>query len=859
MVLSINTYVDPGVYFREIIVPGAINIATVPFTVGLIGVGNRDKRITDEAVQRGAIENEPLTVAGTSPHTATLIERGDRRVANTTVYADGVPLNINSLSYPAPTIIGTAAGPYDLSTVTGTRAFCIEMDGNLPITILLTHNATPAAFPGNVTITGTEVEVDYNFSGTNGDGALRSEVAAAINQALEVADNTGLGITSGGYGIAYSSAASDGTSGVRITSPLTTPNADVRIFPAIALDGSGVIFGGTGIFDAATVIQIADAIYNASVTYTIDYVSIASDADPLANTNIQRILRVGSFSGTGDFIKTIDWVEGAGVGNDLVDDDTIDWSVDTAATYTSSVSDDPAGNINLSTNFNVLLSFDGGPAITVALNGLGTGSILGYTDIGTPAQATAAEIAANINAVISNNVNYGSRYNAVADVVTSGSDNYVRLTSPTEGIASTVTIDDASTLSATTAVFGLQSGSLPYEILGTGRRPTNGSIYFATYEYTREASEYNTPIRSFTPDQAFSQVGGVTSTNQLAIASEIAFLNDAPSIFTIQIDDSSTPGSPTRNEIQAALNGAKQTDSVTDVVVLDTRLSVQTDLLTHIEQANSPTEKLWRRGWFGVARNTDIGDPDTPGTIVFLATRTLNVPATSTARGRLILVSPPNISRTIRDETGVETKVNLDSTFAAVAVAARMTSFLSPADALARKRITGFDTDDFQTYLNQERGLQASQGVTVVTLDAGLLILLDPKTTEQGGIVQLEQISGSTQKDNLVRKIDRAVDTNLVGVVPADLADFIIDVKGFIGGTIAGEIGAGSIGPYKDDNGLTRPINLLTDVQVFQDANDATQFNFQFFFNLRLPALRFFGEFSVDNPFFSVGTQTPTS
>lgn len=853
MVLSINTYVDPGVFFGEVVVPGAINITATPFTLAIIANGNRDKRITDEAVQRGSIENEPLTVAGTSPHTATLIERSDRRVANTTILADGVPLGINDISYVAPQILGTAAGPFDISNAAGV-AFGIEMDGNLPLTLILIHNAVPVA----PVIVGSQITIEETFSGAGGNAATLAEVATAINSCLAAATDAGLGVSAGdGYGTSYAAVASDGTTGILIVSPENLPTSDVRVFPAIApfAADSAVLFGAASV-DAPSVIQVIDAVFDAGAAYTTDYISIVSDEDFLENTNVQNLIRVGSFTGTSDFTKNIDYQDGAGIGDDGNAQDTVDWSIDAAATFTGSA----AETYDVSANTTIILAFDGGPQVSVVLDGLGT-PFAGYADAAVPAAATAAEMAANINAVLANNVNYGARFNGVATTVTVGPDTFLVLTSPTDGVRSQIDIIAPLALSAVTEIFGLQAAQLPFEIMGTGRRPSASSIYFVTYDFTRPSSEYDVPIRHFTIDQAFAQVGGVTPSNPLAIASEIAFLNDAPSIFTIQVNDVSTPGSPTRNEILDSLTGAGNTDSITEVVVLDTRLSVQTDLLNHIEVQNAPAEKHFRRGYFGMARDTDVGDPDTPDTHVYRATRTLQVLATSPARGRLILSAPPNVSRTIRDENSVETKVNLDGTYPAVAVAARLTSFTSPAEALARKRVTGFDIDDFEVYLKQERALLASQGTTVVTLDAGRLILLDPITTERGGggVIQFEQIQSSTQKDNLIRKLDRAIDANLVGVVPADLTDFIVDVKGLIGSVISGEVGNGSLGPFRDENGFTRPINLLTDVQVFQDQNDPTKFNFAFFFNLRFPALRFFGEFSVDNPFFSVAGTTQTA
>jgi hypothetical protein len=154
-------------------------------------------------------------------------------------------------------------------------------------------------------------------------------------------------------------------------------------------------------------------------------------------------------------------------------------------------------------------------------------------------------------------------------------------------------------------------------------------------------------------------------------------------------------------------------------------------------------EKHYRRGWFGMARDTDVGDPDTPDTFVYRATRTLQPGNTSPGRGRLILVAPGNATRTITLEDGREVDVEVDGSYIATAVGALYTSLASPSDVLINKLITGFrvDDDSFGTYLKGERHTLAGNGVTVVTYDAGKLVLLDPLTTEAGGgkVVSFEE------------------------------------------------------------------------------------------------------------------------
>ena len=87
--------------------------------------------------------------------------------------------------------------------------------------------------------------------------------------------------------------------------------------------------------------------------------------------------------------------------------------------------------------------------------------------------------------------------------------------------------------------------------------------------------------------------------------------------------------------------------------------------------------------------------------------------------------------------------------------------------------------------------------------------------------------------------------------MPEDLADFIFDIKTYVGQALVSLIESGAIGPFRDANGVSRDIDLSRDVQAEQSQTDPTKFFFRYFFFLRYPALRFFGEFSVDNPFFT--------
>jgi hypothetical protein len=471
---------------------------------------------------------------------------------------------------------------------------------------------------------------------------------------------------------------------------------------------------------------------------------------------------------------------------------------------------------------------------------------------------SAAAVAAAINIYLNSSPTYGPAYAFTASAPSgavilrpiNSFDNY-----PVEvGTATMIEFLDV-TASAFATVFG--AITLPYAVYGVGTRPAFGATYFVTYDYARPATDYENAWRVFDPDGLYDFTTQLTlenyTRNKLCIAGEIAFENQANSIWLVPINDSTTPGTPTQSQIQHAIDVCKEKAGITEIVVLDTSLNTAVYTMQHVADQSSLLEKHYRRGWFGMARGTDVGDPDTPDTFVYRSARTLQPGTTSPGRGRLMLVAPGDVARTLTLDTGQEVTVNLDGSYLAGAVAAMFTALPSPSSTLMGKFVRGFNTEGFGTYLRGERYTLADKGVTVVTLDAGRFLLIDPLTTEAGGakVVQYEEPSASAQKDAVTLTIDTLLAGNVVGVVPDDLADFITDIKKWIILGILAHINAGTIGPYRNSAGFPRDIDATSDIQVYQSSTDPRTFYFKYWFNLKYPAKRFFGEYSVDNPFFA--------
>lgn len=822
MAFSISGYVDPGVYIQETVVPGQVSVTTVPLTVSLVGIANRNARVSNEALLRGRVVGETLTVSSTpGAHDATLVNVSDRKTGNLTVFKDGLALDSAQVSFKPATLTGAAVATHDFTLTTTAPSFALSFDGKAPMTMTITTGGADLT-----TITGSFIT--QRVLGLTIAAVTTAQVADAINKAFGSVLNTT-------YGTAYASVAAAVGSTVVLTSPTSGSASDVQVltgFP-VATSKSATIFTSSP-RQAASVVHITDASWASLSVFTANYVSTTVATDTLANANVQTMVRVGALAGVTTYVENTDFTRSSS---------TLSWSAAAAPVFTSSVA---LATFDLSTNDTIVLALDGRAAVTIDLNGMASPPS-GYTNPVSAVATTLAEIVNNINAVLAASASYGPKYAAVASTAALK----VVLTSPTVGVGGYVQVAAPPSVSASTTIFGLSAGQMPYTLAGTGRVPVSGAIYFATYEYTRLTSQYNLAKQYFTPDSLYGDLGFPTSTNQLAIAGGVAFDNGAPSVICTQVNDATFNGAPVQSEIQAALVSLENVSAASDVVVLSTALPTQVDLMNHVVNMSSPTIKNFRRGWFSMPRNTAIGDRDTADSFIYRAVRTLQVPSDSPGRGRLILVAPTNVARTVTREDGSSSDVSLDGTYLAVAIAARMTAFTSPADTLLRKNVSGFVAATFPTYLKTERALLASNGVTVVTLDAGRLVLLDPMTTEAGGgrLIQFQEISASTQKDAVTTAMTQAVDSNLVGVVPSDLGSFVVTIKGMIGGVLRSMISTGAIGPFKTADGLTRDVDFSADIQVFQDATDPTKYMFRYFYNLRYPAKRFFGTYTVDNPF----------
>jgi hypothetical protein len=828
MALIPSSYTKPGVYIGEVLVPGSVAFSSER-SLCIIATAPRTRRVINEAVIRGKVFEEALSSweLVTSFYETELVNISNRDRNNSILYKNGNKVPLGSWFFRPAFIRGIAVPSAQFTTTTAHR-FSISLDGKAALQIDVTAGVnTPVA-----------------------------TIATDINAAL---------VASPLYGAAYASVATTIQTTVPndtlvLTSPVSTSASDVVLyFPfevsATHLSCLAGLFG-PGAFDgmvpvptsgsasrAKTVVRVSNSAFSSTASYTIDYITVQTQVDPLVeattSTPLTELVSASSFPSSNNYLINRDFEK---TGNN------IDWSIAGVTEQANFTGIPGTYAIVGGTSDVVKFSINGRDPITLTLTAGGA--------------RTAAQIAAEINEELNDSATYGPEFAYVA----SDSAGSLKLTvpsslpnfTPSRGAQSSITFYEPAASSAMAILFGLSSTALPYSVSGTGNIPVFGSVYYVTYDFTRPASDYDRPFRVFDPSSLIEFTSPLTDSNYIdntmAVAGLIAFENQANSILLQLIDDSTSPGEPTSTQIKAAIDKCALSSAATDLVVIEAHsdeADIAAYLMNHVSNQSSYLNKKYRRGWYGMARDTDIGDPDTPDTFVFRSTVTLQ-PSGVPGRGRHILVAPANASRTLTLSDGSEVTVELDSTYVACAIAALFTSLPSVSDALIGRQIVGFNSSDFQTYTDGEFKTLAGNGVTVVTSEGGVLKLEDPITTEAGGgkVVQFEEPQSSAAKDSITRAIDLVLDSNLKGVVPDELSSFIIDIKVYIANALSSKIQDGSIASYRDATGFPRSIDLTSDIKVAQSLSDPRTFTFKYWFNLKYPAKRFFGEYSVDNPFF---------
>lgn len=785
MAIKVSRYLPPGSYLTEEVVKPIPAFVGLPRQICLIGEGDPCKTVVDENHTRAYIDQEVVSPDNNGQFV--LDEQSDQKKSTMVLFLNGdeqvSDFTIENLVPEAPAAVYNSSDAGLLTT--GTHSYVV--------TFIINGTETEPSDTSNVItaadgLHSADVALPIGPTGTTARKLYRSTAGNTLPRKLvdTIADNST---------VVYNDIKADGALGAN------APTAE------------------TGL----TLVTIGPDIFDATGDYTFSYQSLATlnDSDILLEDttgDCGKILSVGSFQGTKNFTKGIDYQLDAA-------NNKIQWLPAAAATITGAqieTFDMSVGNPTLK------ITVDGGVEQIV------TFSSIDGEDFVTASAATAAEVATKIAADLAGFV-------TATDV--SGQ---VKIDTVSTGPEASLTIGDGTANSP----LGFQNGALAN---GAGKNPAQGEEFYVTYQAERLDSEYNRPILSTSFDQYIGRVGNISSVNALALAGQIVFEQSPPFVYHIQVKNTGSGLAAQDLDYIEAIKGAELNPDLTDIIVLGHPTSnaggkkplVRQSLRQHIIDQSALQAKAERLGWFGMSVGTQVGDGETPGTFVYVATQELQVSADSSGRGRFVLTAPSFGRKTYRLPDGTAKQLRLDGTYVAAGVAALQASFLSPSEGLLRKEVAGFD--EIEELSIGDRDFLAANGVNIVQPRGGINVCFDPTTTDQSS-AEFKEINVMAQKDNIVKRVRKATDDTLIGLVPDDLAQFVFELKTVVAVNLNSAIADGAIAPFQNDDGSVRNIDLQSDIIVSRRRSDPTSYDFRFSFYAKFIVKRLFGTFSVNIP-----------
>lgn len=413
-----------------------------------------------------------------------------------------------------------------------------------------------------------------------------------------------------------------------------------------------------------------------------------------------------------------------------------------------------------------------------------------------------------------------------------------------------------SQVSGTTVVFFTTNPStaLTIKYRHAGIEPSPGATYYMTGYAKRPDSDYESP-KLFTSRAAATQfLAPMTITNDAAIANEVAWDQDEeslPGVVVCLVRDSDGDGVFTTSDYEAAIGVSEQFRSTTDFTVVN-QFSARLTLRDSIVNMNDPTVARRRIGYFGYPVSYPIGDEFTAESRVFIARRELQVFEETVARGTLAIIGNSFAKKTILvDALGdgsvdsIPTEVTLDGSFLAVALAARVSSFAEPWQTVYSLPVSGFN--EVEELSEAQMITLQNAGVICVRVDGDSAVYIGTMTTDETE-ASTQQLSGTTQRQYVLERLQRAVNKNVIGYVADSPEDAAQKLRTNLVLELGSMVSEGKIGKYLDDNGNTRSLSATKDVVAFRDRRNPTKAYFRASWYQKYPLLEVDGVVAVDGP-----------
>jgi hypothetical protein len=377
-----------------------------------------------------------------------------------------------------------------------------------------------------------------------------------------------------------------------------------------------------------------------------------------------------------------------------------------------------------------------------------------------------------------------------------------------------------------------------------GNEPSVGEPYYISGNYLRPKSLYNIPQVFYDIDSAREALAPVTADNDVFIACDIAFSQgNAPlAVAVIQVSDLDDDGQISPADYDAALRGAAQVNYITDFIPLRLTNFMSKTLAYNVKSCD-PFEKRENECYFGMPVGTPIGSSLIPDSLIFTATKTLQVYGRSYAHGTRIMVAPRWAKKTVTFSDGTVNQLTLDGSFVAAGVAACVAGAPNYSTTLLKSQLLGFDEiETFGRTINEQLG---AAGILFFSNQGSGVYQFEEDQTVDFYAAEFHEILPMRTKQDVTRIVRAQLDAAVIGMVPNTRGDATSTIAAKITQILLTLINTGVIAPYQDENGNERSINS-GDVQVMVDLNDTTKYTFFYTYYTRFAIKRLFGLYSVN-------------
>lgn len=298
-------------------------------------------------------------------------------------------------------------------------------------------------------------------------------------------------------------------------------------------------------------------------------------------------------------------------------------------------------------------------------------------------------------------------------------------------------------------------------------RPADGATYYVTYEAIL--------FDHFTP-QLFFSLNDLIAKNGLgspiAIAGSLMLGGTGLGQGCSQVMVVTVPDG-TEASYLAALTAIENSD-VQYVVPLTDDDDIQLDVANHVVERSSTLGAHPRIGIMSSAIGTQIGDPNTPGTIVYKGRRLNIIDSDGISQARRVeYVSNSSIFVNVIQADGLPLLVELDGWFLASAVAGLICALPDAATSATFKQLQGIESLG-QDFIDSERDFLQQYGMLTCFTDTGGIIKVYQDRTLDLVIVQNQERCIVSARDQIFRDL-LAFFQNYVGrkITPKFLASLV--------------------------------------------------------------------------------------